>query len=102
VEKNCNRQGNTVRTWSLLWKLRAAELQPSERAIPSGRGLNMETRGAHYGKPVAQKTVWMLSATVRTLSREICFKLVLGLLSLYTEASRHVFFTKFGIELFIA
>jgi len=62
----------------------------------------METRGAHYGKPVAQKTVWMLSATVRTLSREICFKLVLGLLSLYTEASRHVFFTKFGIELFIA
>jgi hypothetical protein len=45
------------------------------RATPSGRGLNMETHGASYGKPVAQKTVW-------TPPREIRDRLDLGLLSL--------------------
>jgi hypothetical protein len=36
-----------------------------------GCSLNLETRGAHYGKPVAQKTVRMLNASVRTPPREI-------------------------------
>jgi hypothetical protein len=55
---------------------------PDSRATPFGRGLNMKTRGACYRKPVAQKTFRTLSATVQMLPREICFRLVLGLLSL--------------------
>jgi hypothetical protein len=40
------------------------------RATPSECGLNMETREARYGKPIAQKTVWMLYASVQTPPRE--------------------------------
>jgi hypothetical protein len=55
---------------------------PDSRATPSGRGLNMEMRGARYGKPVAQKTVRTLNAFVRMPPREIRDRLNLGLLSL--------------------
>jgi hypothetical protein len=54
----------------------------NSRATPSGRGLNMETRETCYGKAVAQFTVWILYASVRTRPREIRDKLILGLLSL--------------------
>jgi hypothetical protein len=122
------RQGNTVRMLgSLIRKLHAYTLHPSgrhgniiqtrscygnymqtkcnrpnSRATPFGRGLNMETRGVRYGKLVAQKTVQTLNASVWMPIREIRDRLVLGFLSLYIEASRHVFFTEFGIEFCIA
>jgi hypothetical protein len=75
---------------------------PDDRVTPSGCDPNMETRGAHYGKPIAKFTVRTLLATVRMLPREIHFRLVLGLLSLYIDASRHVFYIEFGIEFFMA
>jgi hypothetical protein len=34
------------------------------RVTPSGRGLNIEKLGARYGKPVAQKIVQTLNASV--------------------------------------
>jgi hypothetical protein len=49
---------------------------------PSGRGLNMETREARYGKPVAQKTFQTLNASVRTPHKEIRDRLNLGFLIL--------------------
>jgi hypothetical protein len=60
----------------LLWQLHVDKVQPSRL------GLNMEMRGVHYGKSVAQKTVRKLNASVRTLPREIRDRLDLGLLSL--------------------
>jgi hypothetical protein len=57
---------------------------------------------ARYGKLVSQLSVQMFLATVQTLPREIRSRLNFGLLSLYIEASRHVLFTKFGIEFFRA
>jgi len=56
--------------------------RPESRAIPSGRDPNIEMRGAHYRKPVAQKIVGTLSATIQTPPREIRFRLILGLLSI--------------------
>jgi hypothetical protein len=41
------------------------------KATPSGCGLNMETCETHYGKAVAQFTVQMLLASIRTPPREI-------------------------------
>jgi len=76
--------------------------RPDARATLSGRGPDMVLRGTHYGKPVAQLSVQTLSVTVRTPPREICSKLVLGLLRLYIESSRHVLLTQFGIEFFTA
>jgi len=55
---------------------------PDFKVTPSRRGLNMETRGVRYGKPVAQKTIWRLNASVRTPLREIKDRLILGLLNL--------------------
>jgi hypothetical protein len=52
------------------------------RATLFGRGLNTETHGVRYGKPVAQKTVQTLIASVRTPAREFRDRLILGLLSL--------------------
>jgi hypothetical protein len=52
------------------------------RATPSRRSLNKEMREACYGKPVAQKTIQILNASVQTLPREIKDTLDLGLLSL--------------------
>jgi len=61
----------------------------------------METREAHYGKTVTQLTVGlsMLPSGCRLEKSE---RLNLGLLSLYIEASRHVFFSEFSIEFSIA
>jgi hypothetical protein len=47
---------------------------------PSGRGLNKETREARYGKAVAQFTVQMPSAYVRTPPKEIQISVDLGIL----------------------
>jgi len=38
--------------------------RPDSRATTSEHGLNMEARGVHYGKPVAQKTVQTLNASI--------------------------------------
>jgi hypothetical protein len=56
--------------------------RPDARATSFGRSLDMEMRKARYGKPIAQKTVQMLSASVRIPPREIRDRLYLGLLSL--------------------
>jgi hypothetical protein len=79
VEKNCNRLDvrETPTARGLIM-----EVTCSRVATQSGRGLNMKTRGACYGKPVAQKTVWMLNTFVRKSPREIRDMLYLGLLSL--------------------
>jgi hypothetical protein len=53
-----------------------------DRATPSGCALNMEMLEARYGKPVAQKTVWTLNASVRMPPREFKDRLDSGLLSL--------------------
>jgi len=45
------RQGNTVRTQSLLWYLRAEKVQPF------ARGPDMVLREAYSGKPVAQLSI---------------------------------------------
>jgi hypothetical protein len=76
--------------------------RPDSRATPSERCFNMETREVHYGKAVAQFTVRMLYASIQTRPREISDRLVLGLLSLQIEASRHVLCTELGIEFSIA
>jgi hypothetical protein len=77
------RQGNTVGTRSLIRQdMKKSCNHLDARATLSGRGLNMETRGARYGKPFVQKTVWMLNAFVRTSPREIRDRLDLGLFSL--------------------
>jgi hypothetical protein len=74
--------------------------RPDARAKPFERGLNMETREVRYGKAVEQFTVWTLYDSVRTPPREIQISGDLGFISLYIEASRHVFFTEFGSEFF--
>jgi hypothetical protein len=56
--------------------------RPDARVTPSGRGLDMVLREAHYGKPVAQLSIRTLSATVWTPPREIRSILNLGLLRL--------------------
>jgi hypothetical protein len=40
--------------------------RPDARPTPSGRGLDMVLCGAHYEKLVAQLSIWMASACVRT------------------------------------
>jgi len=55
---------------------------PDARATPSGRGLNMETREAHYGKAVAQFIIRTLYDFVRTPPREVRINGDLDLLSL--------------------
>jgi hypothetical protein len=52
------------------------------RATPSGRGLIQERKSALYEKPVAQFTVRMASACVRTPPREIRDRLDLSFLCL--------------------
>jgi hypothetical protein len=56
--------------------------RPDATATLSGRVPDMVLCEAHYGKPVAQLSVWMVSACVRTPPREIKDRLILGLLSL--------------------
>jgi hypothetical protein len=64
-------KGNTVRTWSSLWQLRADRVQPfGLRETLSVRGLNMETREARYGKTVAQKTIWTLNGCLEKLETD--------------------------------
>jgi hypothetical protein len=75
---------------------------PDARATTSRRGLDMVLHEARYGKSVAQLSVRTASAYIWTPPREIKDRLYLGLLSLYIEASRHVQFTEFGNEFFIA
>jgi hypothetical protein len=62
----------------------------------------MVLREVSYENLVAKLPVQTLSATIQTPPREIRSRLNLGLLSLYIEASKHVQFTKFGIEFFRA
>jgi hypothetical protein len=86
VEKNCNcpdiRETLSGRGPYYESYMHQSFNRPDARAIPFRRRLNMETRGGRYGKPIAQKTVRMLYASVRTPLREIRDIHVLGLLSL--------------------
>jgi hypothetical protein len=77
------RQGNTVRTRSCYGNYVQTKCnRPDSWATPSGSNLNMEMHGVRYGKPIAQKTIRMLNASIWSHPREIRDKLVLGLLSL--------------------
>jgi hypothetical protein len=49
--------------FSLTLFIKGMALQDSSTTL-AGRGLNMETREARYGKPVAQKIVRMLNASI--------------------------------------
>jgi hypothetical protein len=77
VEKNCNRsdvRATPFERQSLLWKLRAAEVQPS------ARGLIQERISAFFEKPVAQLSVRTTLACFRTPPRENRIIVDLGLL----------------------
>jgi hypothetical protein len=86
------RQGNTSGRSSMFEKNpdflcrhgseKTACNRPDTRTTPSGRGLNMETREARYGKTVAKFTVWTLYASVRTPPRKIRISGDLDLLNL--------------------
>jgi hypothetical protein len=86
VEKNCNRL-DVMAIASGRGPYYGSYVQqrcnrPDAKATSSRRGLNMGMREAHYGKPVAQKTVQTLNASVRMPPREFRNRLDLGLLSL--------------------
>jgi hypothetical protein len=66
------RQGNTVRMRSCYGNYVQTKCNRRDsRETPSRHSLNMKMYGAHYGKPITQKTV-------QTPPREIRDRLVLG------------------------